>query len=145
VYQAADERPMYLSAIDPDSWRRFCDATGHAELRDLWPKAARIDYGGPELFEAVAAVFRERTAAQWMAVFAEARVAATPLLTEAEVMTSVQLDRSGMRYGGGDATGLSGPVWWRGENGSGRPGDRRAPAPQLGADNESVRARWLEA
>jgi crotonobetainyl-CoA:carnitine CoA-transferase CaiB-like acyl-CoA transferase len=141
VYRSADGRPLYFSAVDAPAWQRFADATAHPELAAEWPRGRQVDYGEPALSPAIAAVFRERDAAQWMRLSVTARLAATPLLSPREVLESGQLARSGLL--GSSAAGqpsLAGPVRW---DAADRPGGSRDPAPDLGADTAAVRDRWL--
>ncbi|SMC21661.1 Crotonobetainyl-CoA:carnitine CoA-transferase CaiB [Desulfacinum hydrothermale DSM 13146] len=85
VYRTRDGRHMSLGALEPQFWKAFCRVMGR-------PDWDRPDYflPGPhqkELRDQVAAVFAERTQAQWIQVFRSEDCCCEPVLNLAEVMT----------------------------------------------------------
>jgi len=78
LYETKDGRYMSLGALEPQFWRAFCAAVAHPE----WDQANYIEPGPHQepLKEAVAATFKERTQAEWMAHFAKHDSCCEPVL-----------------------------------------------------------------
>ena len=82
VYETADGRYMSLGALEPHFWRRFCEVVERPDLQE-----AAFE---PAMCEAVQAIFRERTQAEWVELFSEADACCEPVLTLAEVLDEPQ-------------------------------------------------------
>jgi crotonobetainyl-CoA:carnitine CoA-transferase CaiB-like acyl-CoA transferase len=84
LYETRDGRYMTLGALEPQFWETFSVSLGH-------PEWARLPYfePGPHqevLKKEVAALFRQRTQAEWTAHFAEHDCCCEPVLNLDEVM-----------------------------------------------------------
>ena len=81
IYETADCRHVTVAALEPKFWRRFCEV---AERPDL---LARRDDGHAELEE----LFRTKTLAEWMELFADedAMVGPVARFAEAEAALAV--------------------------------------------------------
>jgi crotonobetainyl-CoA:carnitine CoA-transferase CaiB-like acyl-CoA transferase len=82
VYETADGRYMSLGALEPKFWENFCHAVGRQDLRD----AAY----NPQAIEAVREVFRQRTQAEWIALFREVDACCEPVQSLEEALTDPQ-------------------------------------------------------
>ena len=69
---------MSLGALEPQFWQAFCTAAAHPE----WDQATYIEPGPHQepLKEAVAALFKQRTQAEWVAHFAQHDCCVEPVL-----------------------------------------------------------------
>jgi crotonobetainyl-CoA:carnitine CoA-transferase CaiB-like acyl-CoA transferase len=109
VYPTADGRHLAVGALELKFWQAFCDAAGLAGLREahwalgLVPGSAASD----EVARQVAAKVRERTRAEWEALFAEVDACVTPVLTPAEALAHAHHRARGLvhRRGGVTAVG----------------------------------------
>ena len=68
VYASADDQPVTLAAIEPKFWANFCRAVDKPE----WIAQHRDKHQQPSLIEAVAALFKTKTAAAWAELLDEA-------------------------------------------------------------------------
>ncbi|MBB6282256.1 CaiB/BaiF CoA transferase family protein [Geobacillus subterraneus] len=67
LYETKDGRYISLAALEPHFWRQFCEAVGRPEwIEAQWASAEP----GEEVYEGLAALFREKTFSEWSA-FAE--------------------------------------------------------------------------
>ena len=124
-------------------WRAFIDAVRPAWNSDAYAtlelRAKQID----TVYGLVAQTMRERTTAQWLELFAELEIPATPINTLDALFDSPQLNAAGLfetvQTPDGPVRFPGVPTWF-----SRTPGHVRGPAPALGADTEAVLAE-LEA
>ncbi|OQP08076.1 CoA transferase [Geobacillus sp. 46C-IIa] len=67
LYETKDGRYISLAALEPHFWRQFCEAVGRPEwIEAQWAPAEP----GEEVYEGLAALFREKTFSEW-STFAE--------------------------------------------------------------------------
>ena len=82
VYGTKDDRVIFLGALEKRFWAPFCAAVGRPEwaTRGVWDN--HMDFGDddPSLRDDVEAVMRTRTADEWMELFTECGVPASPVL-----------------------------------------------------------------
>ncbi len=89
LYDTADARYMALGAIEPQFWEAFCAAVGRPDWREA-------DYFTPgrhqlPLTEAVAQLFRQKTQAEWVALFAGRDCCCEPVLNLDEALSDPQV------------------------------------------------------
>ena len=82
VYETADGRHMSLGALEPKFWENFCRAVGRVDLLG--------EAYNPEAIPAVRDVFRQRTQAEWIAIFEETDACCEPVQTLEEALTDPQ-------------------------------------------------------
>jgi len=80
-YRTADDRFMALAAIEPKFWAAFCAAVD----RPAWIARQADPIPQTSLGAEVAALFGERSQAEWRALLAEVDCCCEPVLTAAEV------------------------------------------------------------
>ena len=136
LYETSDGRYMSLGALEPQFWRAFCAAVGHPE----WDQPNYIEPGTHQapLREAVAAVFKERTQAEWLAHFAQHDCCCEPVLNLAEARQDSHIrarqlvvDLVHESWGAYQQLGIA-PKFSR------TPGTLRHPAPELGEHTEAI-------
>lgn len=118
-------------------WNAFINAVRPAwdspEYATLASRAKQID----RVYGLVAQTMLERTTAEWLALFAELEIPATPINTLDTLFDSPQLNAGGffetVETPDGPVRFPGVPTWF-----SRTPGHVRGPAPVLGADTESV-------
>ncbi|CAJ0781269.1 Acetyl-CoA:oxalate CoA-transferase [Ralstonia condita] len=88
VYRTADDRFMAVGALELKFWQTMCDVIDKPEWKDKhWACGQRV--GGEEahaMRDALAALFRTATQAEWTARFAHADCCVTPVLRMEEAM-----------------------------------------------------------
>lgn len=118
-------------------WKAFIDAVRPAwdtpEYATLALRAKQID----TVYGLVAQTMLERTTAEWLALFAELEIPATPINSLDALFDSPQLEAGGffetVQTPDGPVRFPGVPTWF-----SRTPGRVRGPAPRLGADTEAV-------
>ncbi len=118
-------------------WKAFIDAVRPAwdtpEYATLALRAKQID----TVYGLVAQTMLERTTAEWLALFAELEIPATPINSLDALFDSPQLNAVGLfetvQTSDGPVRFPGVPTWF-----SRTPGRVRGPAPRLGADTEAV-------
>lgn len=118
-------------------WKAFIDAVRPAwdspEYATLALRAKQID----TVYGLVAQTMLERTTAEWLTLFAELEIPATPINTLDDLFDSPQLNAVGlfetMQTPDGPVKFPGVPTWF-----SRTPGKVRGPAPKLGADTAAV-------
>ncbi|MGU3653511.1 CaiB/BaiF CoA transferase family protein [Mycolicibacterium sp. A43C] len=118
-------------------WKAFIDAVRPAwdtpEYATLALRAKQID----TVYGLVAHTMLERTTAEWLALFAELEIPATPINSLDALFDSPQLNAVGLfetvQTPDGPVRFPGVPTWF-----SRTPGRVRGPAPRLGADTEAV-------
>lgn len=88
LYATSDGRSMSLGALEPQFWKQFCETVGRPE----WNQP---DYFEPGLHQQtlqqqVADLFRTRTQAEWIRLFADKDCCCEPVLALDEVMADKQ-------------------------------------------------------
>jgi crotonobetainyl-CoA:carnitine CoA-transferase CaiB-like acyl-CoA transferase len=136
LYETSDGRYMSLGALEPQFWRTFCAAVGRPE----WDQPNYIEPGTHQapLRQAVAAVFKERTQAEWLAHFAQHDCCCEPVLNLAEARQDSHIrarqlvvDLVHESWGAYQQLGIA-PKFSR------TPGTLRHPAPELGEHTEAI-------
>lgn len=122
-------------ALEPKFWQKFCNETGHPELI-----AVQFERPGGEGWEKVAAVFRERTRAEWKAFNDEHDCCIEPILEVDEALDSELTRERGMvvefdQPGIGRVKQLGNPIRM-----SATPAAAATAAPAIGADTRDLLA-----
>ncbi len=136
LYETGDGRYMSLGALEPQFWKGFCQAVAQPE----WDRSDYIEPGPHQeaLLEAVAALFKERTQAEWVAHFAKHDCCCEPVLNLAEAardshIRARQLVVDLMHQSWGAYRQLGVAVKF-----SRTPGTLRHPAPELGEHTGTI-------
>ena len=123
VYEAADGKYLTLGTIEPHFWGDFCKTVGRTDLieRQYDPDL------GPEL----KTIFKQKTSAEWLAMFADKDACVEPVNSVEEMLTNPQVQARGhIQMEDGKPVGVQSPfVFARGA---------RSPAPALGADTRAL-------
>jgi crotonobetainyl-CoA:carnitine CoA-transferase CaiB-like acyl-CoA transferase len=136
LYETRDGRYMSLGALEPQFWQAFCAAVGHPE----WDQPNYIEPGTHQapLRQAVAAIFQERTQAEWLAHFARHDCCCEPVLNLEEVRQDSHIrarqlvvDLVHESWGAYQQLGIA-PKFSR------TPGTLRRHAPELGEHTEAI-------
>jgi len=130
VYEAADGRYVTLAALEPEFWKRFCEAVDRPELIDRQYAADPAEREAVR--EAVAAVFAERSRDEWEALLGDEDAMVAPVRSVAEALDSDQARERGLVVGG-DTPRVGLPV----RPSEGLPGSDES-VPELGADTDAV-------
>lgn len=125
-YETADGRYMAVGALEPQFWRRLCEAL---ERPDLIPHGQGTPEHTAVAREALTAIFRSRTMADWADRLGGVDCCVSPVLTLEEARTSPHAVARGLPHG----VGFAFPVKM-----SDFTFEERLPAPQLGADSEEI-------
>ncbi|MBM7867733.1 CoA transferase [Heliobacterium gestii] len=86
TYETADGRHMALAALEDPFWQRFCAAVDREDLIDLGDGEVDRRRG----MEALTALFRSRTQAEWTAFFQHRDVCCTPVQDVEQVSADLQ-------------------------------------------------------
>jgi len=134
TYEAADGW-VSCGALEPKFWHAFCHGTGHPELIEV-----QFERPGGEAWEKVAAVFRERTRAEWKAFNDEHDCCVEPILELDEALESELFEARGMiaefeQPGVGRVRQIGSPLKL-----SRTPAAEPSAAPGIGADTREVLA-----
>lgn len=125
-YETADGRHLAVGALEPQFWRALCEVL---ERPDLIPHGQGTPEHTAVARDALTALFRSRTLAEWVEHLDGVDCCVSPVLTLEEARRSPQAVARGLAHGAGFAF----PV---------RMSDfafvERRPAPALGADSEEV-------
>jgi crotonobetainyl-CoA:carnitine CoA-transferase CaiB-like acyl-CoA transferase len=119
VYETADGEYLTLGAIEPHFWDVFCKTIGRIDLIER-----QYD---PALNAEMEVIFKSKTRAEWLALFADNDACMEPVNSIEEMLADPQVQARGhVHMEGGKPIGMNSPfVFARGE---------RLPAPALGAD-----------
>ncbi len=84
IYETQDNRYMTLGALEPQFWKEFCEAIGRPD----WNQPNYFEPGPHQkvMQEDIAAIFRQKTQAEWISYFAARDCCCEPILNLAEVM-----------------------------------------------------------
>jgi alpha-methylacyl-CoA racemase len=120
IYQTQDGRYVTLGALEPEFWAAFCQGIGRHDL--LGEQFAPVIPGEPA-YEALCALFRERTRDQWATTLAGVDACLEPVYSMEEALDSPAVRALGMLMPG-ENLGLLPPVTLSGQ---GRPAPGGAP------------------
>ncbi len=123
VYETADGKYLSLAALEPHFWGDFCKTIGRPDLIERQFEA--------ELGKILTDIFRQKTQAEWLSLFAGQDACIEPVNTVEEALSDPQIRARGhVREEAGRPAGMNSPFVFS------RP--KRAPAPALGADTRAV-------
>lgn len=125
-YETADGRYVAVGALEPQFWRALCEAL---ERPDLIPHGQGTPEHTAVAREALTAIFRSRTMAEWVERLDGVDCCVSPVLTLEEARTSPHAVARGLTHGVGFAFPVKMSEFTFSE---------RLPAPHLGADTEDV-------
>jgi len=83
IYATADERYLTITPVEPKFWRRLCELIGREDLVER-----QYDPEQEPIADELAAVFRTKPLADWLALFEGEDVMAGPVATLAEARAS---------------------------------------------------------
>ncbi|MGP7977816.1 MAG: CaiB/BaiF CoA transferase family protein [Desulfobaccales bacterium] len=136
LYETKDGRYMSLGALEPQFWKAFCEAVAQPQ----WDQSHYFEPGphqGP-LIEAVAALFKQRTQAEWLAHFAKHDCCCEPVLNLEEASRDSHIrarqlvvDLMHQSWGAYRQLGIAAKF-------SRTPGTLRQPAPELGEHTGTI-------
>ena len=85
IYETADGRYLTITPVEPKFWRRLCEVIGREDLVER-----QYEQDQEALAAELAAVFRTRALADWVALFEGEDVMAGPVATLAEARASFE-------------------------------------------------------
>ena len=134
TYEAADGW-VSCGALEPKFWRKFCEGTGHEDLIE-----SQFERPGSQAWEKVAAIFRERTRAEWKAFNDTYDCCIEPILELDEALESELFRERGMvvefeQPGLGPVRQIGSPIRM-----SRTPAVEPSAAPAIGGDTRDVLA-----
>jgi crotonobetainyl-CoA:carnitine CoA-transferase CaiB-like acyl-CoA transferase len=103
VYQTADDEWVTFAALEPNLWADFCAAVKRPDLN-----GRQFD---PAAIADMAALFREKTRADWQAVFQGKDICVEPVNTFAEAWRDPQVLYRGLARPGVDPLSAIGPLF----------------------------------
>jgi crotonobetainyl-CoA:carnitine CoA-transferase CaiB-like acyl-CoA transferase len=138
VYPAADGY-LTVGALEPQFWKALCEAI---ERPDLLDDAFAMGERRAEVVAQLAELFKTRTRAQWMELFAARDVCVAPVNGFAEALDDPQVRARSMAFeadvpGFGEWTHVGDPLKFES---SATATSLRLPPPQMGEHTESVLA-----
>jgi len=132
VYETADGRHMAVGALEEKFWHLVCDTLGRPDLK---PAHLASGPAGEQARADVAAIFRGRSQAEWVALFDRVDCCVTPVLRLEESLRDAHLVARGMVIEVDGVRQFAPPVRLSGfEAAIGR------PAPAAGADTDAILA-----
>jgi crotonobetainyl-CoA:carnitine CoA-transferase CaiB-like acyl-CoA transferase len=119
IYETSDGKYLTLAAIEPHFWGDFCKTIGRPDLIER-----QYD---PALEPEIEVIFKSRTRAEWLEMFANNDACVEPVNSIEEMLSDPQVQARGhVRMEDGEPVGMQSPfVFAR---------YQRSPAPALGAD-----------
>jgi crotonobetainyl-CoA:carnitine CoA-transferase CaiB-like acyl-CoA transferase len=135
LYECADGKWVAVAAAEPRTWAALCDGLGLADLKESLHRWEDPD----AVIARVAAVFKTRSAAEWVAELGPKGAAVVRANRGAEVQEDPQIQARGTLQRVGDVLVPASPVRMRGPEGA-RPAPTSFPPPEAGADTEAVLA-----
>lgn len=132
VYETADGRHMAVGALEEKFWLLVCDTLGRPDL-----KAAHLAIGadGTRARNEIAAIFRGRTQAEWVAIFDAVDCCVTPVLRLEESLANAHIAARGMVVEVGGVRQFAPPV----RLSEFEPG-AATPAPEAGGNGDEILA-----
>lgn len=123
IYETSDGKYVTLAAIEPHFWGDFCKTIGRADLIERQYDRSLE----PEL----EAIFKGKTRAKWLALFADNDACVEPVNSIEEMLADPQvLARGHVRLEDGRPVGMHSPFVFARQ--------ARSPAPALGADTRAL-------
>ena len=92
VYWTADDRQVALGAIEPKFWANFCRAVERPE----WIEQHQDRRKQPDLIEAVAALFKTKSADEWAALLDDADCCFSRVISPAQLLDDPHIQARGM-------------------------------------------------
>jgi alpha-methylacyl-CoA racemase len=143
IYEAADGRQVVLCAIEAHFWRRFCTGVNRPDLLGEWqPEPGSVAaWGTPRARTELEALFKTAEGREWLQRLLDWQVPGG-LVVQPRDLPSLDHARSRGLYWTDPADGLTytrSPIRWVTGD---RPGQHDEPAPELGADSDSVLRDW---
>ncbi|MCY3782007.1 MAG: CaiB/BaiF CoA-transferase family protein [Chloroflexi bacterium] len=92
VYWTADDQPVTLAAIEPKFWMNFCRAVAMPE----WITQQTSRDRQPDLIEAVAALFKTKSADEWAALLDDADCCFSRVNSPAQLLDDPHIQARGM-------------------------------------------------
>jgi crotonobetainyl-CoA:carnitine CoA-transferase CaiB-like acyl-CoA transferase len=147
IYQAFDtaDEPMTLGLGNDAIWKRFWDVVGRPEMAvdpEMASNAQRRARRG-EIVELITEILRDRPRAEWLDLFAKARVPAGPINTLRDLANDPVLRESGFVYRSEGPDGAI-PQVGLGIRFDGNSEGTAMPPPKLGAHTHEVLLSWLD-
>jgi crotonobetainyl-CoA:carnitine CoA-transferase CaiB-like acyl-CoA transferase len=123
VYETADGKYVVLSALEPHFWTEFCNTTNRADLL-----TRQLD---PVLGEELATLFKQKTRAAWLDLFAGADACVDSVNSFEEMLAHPQVQARGyVHHEDGKPARMNSPfVFARGET---------TPPPSLGEHTQKI-------
>jgi crotonobetainyl-CoA:carnitine CoA-transferase CaiB-like acyl-CoA transferase len=86
IYETADGHVLFM-ASEREFWKNFCEGVGRPDLFERFPGSRYADHaiGNKELQRELAAIFRTRTSAEWLAFGGEHNTPIAPVNTPATI------------------------------------------------------------
>ena len=123
IYETSDGKYLTLAAIEPHFWGDFCKVIGRTDLIER-----QYD---PALESELAAIFKGKTRAEWLELFADKDACVEPVNSVDEMLADPQVQARGhVRMQDGKPTGMNTPFVFARTD--------RSPAPALGADTRAL-------
>jgi len=123
VYETADGEYLTLGAIEPHFWAGFCKTIGRPDLIER-----QYD---PDVAPEIETIFKGKTRAEWLALFAEKDVCVEPVNSIEEMLSDPQVQARGhVHMEDEKPIGMHSPFVFARK--------RRQPAPALGADTRAL-------
>ena len=130
VYWTADDQPVTLAAIEPKFWANFCRAVD----KPGWIEQHHDRDRQPALIEALATLFKTKTATEWAALLDDTDCCFSRVVSPAQLLDDPQVQARGMA--GSDEAGVP---WIRSPiRLASAAGPQRGEAPQHGQHTSSV-------
>jgi crotonobetainyl-CoA:carnitine CoA-transferase CaiB-like acyl-CoA transferase len=86
-YTTADDRIVFVQALERKFWENFCRAVGRSDLLEKYPSYVEYDHqpANAELLRELQEIFRSRTLAEWVQTFIEENIPGSPVYTVEEL------------------------------------------------------------
>ena len=97
LYETLDEKFVTLAALEPEFWAAFCRMVGREELMNQQYAPA---VPAEPVFEALRALFRERTREEWAEALAGVDACCEPVYSLGEALSSAPVEALGMLLDG---------------------------------------------
>lgn len=130
VYPTADGGHMAVGALEEKFWLLLCDTLARPDLK---PAHLATGEAGAKARDALTAIFRSRSRAEWVQVFDAVDCCVTPVLSLDESLEDPQLRARGMVMALGGVRQFAPPVRM-----SGFSADGARCAPAAGADSTAI-------
>lgn len=87
-YTTADDKVIFIQALETKFWQNFCRATGREDLLQKYPSTHAYDHqpGNEALRQELQGIFRTRKLAEWVQIFIAENIPGGPVYTSAELV-----------------------------------------------------------